>query len=649
MTQDYKDNLLKYLTGNLELENGQNYPIIDSEIETLNKNLYDNIKTKLNNPSNCVILGKVYNSNYDNYLIYGFYAETSSSTYFGFIYLVDGNLNEIQMITEFASGTRLFPITALNQDENNNIYGLSDNINETPTVSRVLLFNNIFSSGLISGNYEAILRNSYIVPNNYSQNPYRQNRIIKSPDGAIYYIILRDNSNSKDKVIRFTINVGAENEWLEAEVPTYSLVRFDTKLDKSSGNEVLHYYTLSTTKPSVYYDYEINGENVTLNKSITLPSSDSSTGSQVFVKDIDNIYISARNYSLGLDYIYKVNGNGLKTIYEIQAQQSETGYYLTTITMCEINNGVFFFENYIDYPLYKVSIGYIANDDSYTKKLVGTYTRATTVNPLYSYADYYYKSNYNLINMYAPMYDETPTTKKVSFDYNSINYNGVEYSNINALSPNKARLYNSNNKMIFARNLYIKVLNANTAISTLNIPNTNLNDVTIYNQSLIGETNYVLMNNQESITKNIYENLNINFYTTLRMINNNDPNNQIFNQVGSNRINSSVSSVKDYTNAKATKIRINYDDETTKIQNVTFYPLKNYFYTMFTIYVNKDINNIEFISNDENTVYNKINPIFEVGKYYTIRQSVRIDERIPTQPVLYNNEQIYYKNEEVYY
>ena len=180
MTQDYKDNLLKYLTGNLELENGQNYPIIDSEIETLNNNIYNNIMSNLNNPYNCLILGKIYNSNYDNYLIYGFYADTSTSPYYGYIYLVDGDLNEIQMITEFASGTKLFPITALNQGEDNNLYGLSITVNDPNPVSRVLLFNNIFSSGLISGNYEAILRNSYIVPHNYSQTPYRQNRIIKS-------------------------------------------------------------------------------------------------------------------------------------------------------------------------------------------------------------------------------------------------------------------------------------------------------------------------------------------------------------------------------------------------------------------------------------------------------------------------------------
>lgn len=649
MTQDYKDNLLKYLTGNLELENGQNYPIIDSEIETLNNNIYNNIMSNLNNPYNCLILGKIYNSNYDNYLIYGFYADTSTSPYYGYIYLVDGDLNEIQMITEFASGTKLFPITALNQDENNNIYGLSVNVNETPTVSRVLLFNNIFSSGLISGNYEAILRNSYIVPNNYSQTPYRQNRIIKSPDGATYYIILRDTTNRRDKIIRFTINVGAENEWLEVNVPTYSTIRFDAKLDKSSGNEVLHYYTLSSATPAVYYDYEINGENVTLNKSITLSSDVSSVGSQVFVKDIENIYMYVVTSTSGPDIIYKIEGNQLKTIYEVQSLPNSDGYYLTTITLCEINNGIFFFENYIDPPDYKVSIGYIANDDTYIKKLIGTYTRATTINPLYAYVDYYYKNNYNLINMYAPMYDETHTTKKVSFDYNSINYNGEGYTNVNSLVPNKARLYDNNNKMIFARNLYNKVINANTTISTLNIPNTNLNNIIIYNQSLIGETNYVLMNNQEEITKNIYENLNINFYVTLRMINNNDPNNQIFNQVGSNRINSSVSDVKDYNNAKATKIRINYSDNTTKIVTIEFYPIQNYYYTKFSIYIDKLISSIDFISNDEETIYNTIRPNFIVDKYYTINQSVRIDDRIQTQPVLYNNEQLYYNNEEVYY
>lgn len=650
MTQDYKNNLLKYLTGNLSIESGNDYPDFSEDIETLNNNVYDDIKTILINEesaTNVILLGKLYNSQYDNYLLYGAYT-SDSDIYYGFIYLVDGNFNIIQMIKTFSSGTKLFPITALNQDNDNNIYGLSYNINQTPSTTRVLLFNNIFTSGLISGNYEAVLRNDYIVPYNYNQVPYRQNRIIKSPNGATYYIILSDNG--QEKIIRFTINVGAANEWIVASLPIVFHSRFDAKLDKSSGNEELYFYGISNETPSKYYEYKINGDSVTLNKNITLMALAGSITSQVFVKDINNVYLYANFSSTGLGVIYKVNGNNLIKIYEIQALSSGTSYYIHLISMFEVNGGMFFFEKYKSSSTeYTIYLGYINTDNTYTKYEVDTYTGDTSFNTVYGYVDFYHKNLYNLVNFYIPVYADTNTTKKITIDYNSINYNGNDYSNTNLLVPNKARLYNSNNKMIFARNLYNNVINANTTISTLNIPNTNLNDVTIYNQSLIGETNYVLMNNQESITKNIYENLNINFYTTLRMINNNDPNNQIFNQVGSNRINSSVSSVKDYNNAKATKIRINYSDNTTKIVSIEFYPIKNYYYTKFSIYIDKLISSIDFVSNDEETIYNTIRPNFIVGKYYTINQSVRIDERIQTQPVLYNNEQLYYNNEEIYY
>lgn len=627
MTQDYKDNLLKYLTGNLNIESGGNYPNFSENIETLNKNVYDDIKTKLINNENAqstILLGKLYNSLYDNYLLYGAYTK-GSNTYYGFIYLTDSNFNEIQMITTFSSGTKLFPITALNQDENNNIYGLSYNINQSPSVSRVLLFNNIFTSGLISGNYEAILRNDYIVPNNYSQNPYRQNRIIKSLEGPIYYIILRDTDNNLQKVIRFTINVGAENEWLENSIPVVFSSRFDLKLDKSSGTEKLYIYGISNESPSKYYEYIVYNDNVVLNKNITLDLLSNSISTQVFVKDNNNIYLYANYNSNGKGIIYKVNGNNLNIIYEVQALSSGTGYYINLVSLFEINNGIFFFEKYKSSATeFTVSVGYIKNDNTYIKYAVDTYIGDTSFNIVYAYVDFYFKNLYNLVDLYLPIYRSTNTTKKITIDYNSTNYNGMTYSDISLLSPNKARLYDNNNKMIFARNLYNKVINANTTISTLNIPNTNLNNIIIYNQSLIGETDYILMNNQDEITKNIYENLNINFYVTLRMINNNDPNNQIFNQVGSNRINSSVSSVKDYNNAKATKIRINYGDETTKIQDITF-EYGNEAFTEFMIYVNKNITSIDFISNDENTIYNTIRPEFEVGKYYKISQSVYVN------------------------
>ena len=650
MTEDYKNKLLKYISGNITEETGENIPSFDNN-ETLNKNLAENINTILANEENATTvsaLGKIYNEIYENYLIYGYY-ENSSNNYYGFIYLVDSDLNEIQMITEFNSGTKLFPITALNQDENNNMYGLTFSVGSETMVSKVLLLNNIFSSGEASGVYKVVLRNDYIVPYNYNQAPFRQNRIIKSSEGATYYMIMSENN--KEKFIKFTINVGSTNEWVVATVPYGFYTRFDAVLDKSSGNEVLKFYGIDTTSPASYYEYTINGTTVTQTKRIQLPHP-AQFLSQVYVKDINNIYlfISYTHDTAGYAGIYKVNGNLLNKIYEFDLARGGTSYKICCATLFEINGGLFFFINKKEgTSTSQLYLGYIKADDSYIIQDIGTYEGADLFYGFHLYVDFYYRNNYNLANIYVPYYSTTNTTKKFILDYNSINYNGVAYENTNSLEPTKARIYDNNNNIIFARNLYNKTINANTTISTINIPNTMLNNITMHAHNLIGSTNYILVENTENITKNIYEDLNINFYNTIRMVNENDPNNIIFTQIGSNRLNSSSSNVLDYNNAKATKIRINYADNTTQIMNVIFNPLKNYFYTKFSLQVNKEINSIEFISNDENTVYNTITPQLTVGKNYIIRQCITIDDLEPTEQLLYNNQQVYYNNEEVYY
>lgn len=650
MTEDYKDKLLKYITGNITEETGNNIPSFDNS-ETLDKNIAENINTILTNEENATTvsaLGKIYNEIYESYLIYGYYYDTSEN-YYGFIYLVDNDLNEIQMITQFDSGTKLFPITALNQDENNNMYGLTFNIGVGTMVSKVLLFNNIFSSGEASGTYKAVLRNDYIVPYNYNQAPYRQNRILKSPDGATYYIIMSESN--KEKIIRFTINVGSTNEWIVATIPYGFYARYDAILDKSSGNEVLKFYGIDTSSPASYYEYTINGDTATQNKAITLPYQ-AQFLSQVYVKDINNIYafISYTHDTAGYAGIYKVNGNTLDEIYKFNLGYGGTSYKICSGTLFEINGGLFFFINKKEgTSTSQLYLGFIKPDNTYIIEDIGTYEGADLFYGFYLYVDFYYRNNYNLVNIYVPYYSTTNTTKKFVLDYNSINYNGIAYESTNSLSPNKARLYDDNNKMIFARNLYNKTINANTTISTVSIPNTILNNVSIKKQNLIGNTNYVLVQDTENITKNIYELLNVNFYNTIRMVNENDPNNIIFTQIGSNRLNLSSSNLLDYNNAKATKIRINYADNTTKIMSVIFNPLKNYFYTKFSLQVNKAINSIEFISNDENTVYNTISPQLIVGKVYVIRQCITIDNLEPTEQLLYNNQQVYYNSEEVYY
>jgi hypothetical protein len=627
MTQDYTSAVLDYLTGNMVEQTESNVPIFNQQVDTLNENIATNIESILLNDEDAqsvVILGKIYNESYGAYLIYGYYLDNSSN-YYGFIYLVDDELNEIQMITEFASGTKLFPITALNQDENNNIYGLSNTVGTDPGTTRVLLLNNIFASGLLDGNYRCILRNDYISPYSYYQTPYRQNRIIKSPEGSTYYMIYTGSTSTK--IVKFTINVGSTNDWESYSIPHKVDARFDVLLDKSTEEERLLFYGTDTSSPSVYYEYELKNQTLTELNSITLEGLASLTYSQTFVKDINNIFIYACYAGKDRGTLYKIDGNNLITIYDFPFYTDGGGTYLSYISLFSINNGTFFFEKYRTGTTCDVYVGFIDSSNNYIRYQVGTTDNTPWYSGFYDYVDLYYKTTYNLINLYVPIYSTVDTTTKLTFDYNSINFNGIPYKNQYMLVPTKGRLYDENDKLIFARNLYNKTINGNTTVSTINVPNTNLNSITIATQDLIGKTNYTLVTNEEDITKNIYENLNINFNTTLRMINKNDPSNPIFNQLGSNRINSSVSGTNNYEDTKATKIQINYETGTPLIQSIQpeqiTYSNGVYTYT-FMVYVPKTISNIQILSNDELTVYQTITGTFEIGKYYLITQDVRI-------------------------
>ena len=188
---------------------------------------------------------------------------------------------------------------------------------------------------------------------------------------------------------------------------------------------------------------------------------------------------------------------------------------------------------------------------------------------------------------------------------------------------------NSSNNLIFARTLYNKSVSNNTTISTIEIPNTFLNDIQITKEELLGETNKILNNKSQVITKNIYETVNLNFINSISMSNNNTQE-TILNQNGASRLNRSSSNDLDYDNAKATKIRINYVDGSSFIQKlgknqIELIDVKTAMYE-FVIFVKNDIENIQIISEDEQTVYQKItNLTLEKNKYYSITQMVEVE------------------------
>ena len=200
---------------------------------------------------------------------------------------------------------------------------------------------------------------------------------------------------------------------------------------------------------------------------------------------------------------------------------------------------------------------------------------------------------------------------------------------MNSMIPNSATL-SSNGVVIFARNLYNRIVNNNTTTSILNVPNNFLNGITINKEDLYSETNNLLTEASSSITTNIYEELMINFANTILMTDENDVNNIIENLTGATRVNTSISSVKDYDNCKITKYKINYQDGTNVVNNITsqnIVRLRGSVKYTFGLYnsSNKPLRNVELISNDENTIYQRINLTnLETDRFYVVNQEVGI-------------------------
>ena len=67
--------------------------------------------------------------------------------------------------------------------------------------------------------------------------------------------------------------------------------------------------------------------------------------------------------------------------------------------------------------------------------------------------------------------------------------------------------------------MYNIVVNGNTTTSTLEVPNTFVNEIEITPKELWGDSNQTLVSDTDSITTNIYETLLINYINTINMSN----------------------------------------------------------------------------------------------------------------------------------
>lgn len=602
--------ILDYITNNITENIGANVPQYPTPV-VVNNNVFNDL-TGLLNATSFLVLGSLYNEMSQNTIFYGHYNITG--TYYGFVYIVDANMEEVQLITTFTSGTKLFPILSMHQDENNYMYALSFDFEE-PATSRILLLNNIFGS--LNNEYSVVLRQSYIIPNgkDYRFTPSYSQRITKAPGEATYYIV-GSSLSSKTVIIELKINVGSENEWNTFILgERYDNTMFDTQFEKSGDTTTFYYYGVSNTTPEVFTQYSIKDSTLSIVNQLTLPTSSSYLSSQVFCKNKDEVYYSVLDEEGINTYnrIYKIEKNVIKKIYEKLI--TSTSFY-DWIYFKQINNIIFFQHTYGTNNVYETELGIMKDDVLYFTDPISIING----NPLNVWALTNINVSYNLIMIYVP---GTTNTSQLKFEYNQNNYNGQSYDSYNELVPRKTRLY-SNNDLVFARNLYNITLNNGTMTATVQIPNTLLNNITLNKEELIGETNATLISETESITKNIYETLYINFIRSLSV---KDEDENDFYPTTATYINQNINTgtKQNCEMSFVGKVRINYQDNII-MQTLEWTYNVDHYETSFVIDTHNEIpTSIDFMSNDETTIYITKSLTLDSNKYYKVSQKLRIE------------------------
>lgn len=644
MTNDYKEKLLNYLTGNIEPSSNSDTAYYEVE------SYYENNDAVSLNFSQFEVKGTLYckNANGDNnskILVYG-NGTNDNTNWYGFIQIFDSNFKIIKTFKTFSTGTTFGVFEKLNVDEIGQVYGIDYYNNK----HRLILLNNLSEKGNLP-DYQCVLRNSY-----YLQGDIANTQITISPGGtisgilsvdkskqsALYFIGGLDSGNDLLYASSFRINVGIANEWIQY---TGGVVYQGQFLDSYV------YFDIDDTIYCNYYfeETDINNKHIitrTYNQGTSLsgyttivsnleqyiPNITSVTG---LIINENKIYFGISGYSdYGGTYgnqikAYLYDSGNIREVYE-RNETLNTYYYGSIIKFTQINNKVFIVGCIANDMVNNIVVGnlyvnLLGEDVDYEQELQDKIYVDNINNEFY----FCVSNAFNLYNILVSFYPINGDLNFFTYSTQLIcrnGYNGEEKDGVDSLLPTQGLLFDENNNLIFARDLYNNKTYNNRSISVLNVPNTFLNEVSIEKENLLGASNTTLVESSEEITKNVYEDLYINFNNQITMSNQNTSN-YIDNITGAIRLNQSSGKVLDYDNAKATKIRVTYDDDTSYITSASNNITNNVCTYSIGIHVpnDKNVQSIEIISNDENTTYQTITNLnLENNKYYIITQDVYV-------------------------
>lgn len=620
MTNDFKEQLLNYLTGTIQTETPPLEPTHYIEKETLVNNLYTNITTELGS-NNFEIVNVIQSKTNSNIVINCKNTNNNNS----FLIVTDKDFNILSYFDEFSSGVSFRMFTGFNIDENGYFYTIESDHGLNLHNKRFLMLNNIAVPNA-EGNYTVKIRKSYAVPNTTVLYNNSIQGLYKAVGQSIY-VILNADDNPDRYLTKLTINVGASNDWEDNAIN--GVVGDDQILSVDSEGNIL-FKTITTGIPISAYTYGIsiytynNGVETTTSITDTTITGKERRRNIAKFKNINEAYIGYKLFDTNSTYsqyiinYFDLTTNTITKVYDYSDIYVLNLSDINFLTFYRIDNEMMFKFNIITNSStneFNIIVG----------RLIGTEEQSTLVasgiTPLTTNADFFIVvKTFNLYQYLAQYNNNAYSTKEI---YQVNGYNGDSYIDINCLIPNISYLY-SNSKLIYARTLYNKQVNGNTTTSTVEVPYNYLNEISIQPKQLLGQTNMILNNDTTPITKNIYETLDINFINTITM----QDNDNSINLMGATRLNASATSTNDYSNAQIGYYRLNYTDGTTedfKINPSEYTSTDEYSGTYnFVVYVKKAINNINILSNDKTTVYATLNLILDVGKNYEITQNVEV-------------------------
>ena len=649
MTEDLKTKIFDWFTGNYSTESEKAFDTFDGKYSHLSDEIYIQMGTDAE-VTNAVQITSPNGNNY-TWLVLLLWNDTTEKG--GFL-ILDENLEMKALIKKYTSGVDIGRYSNLYVDEEGRIYSIECRPDEERY--RFIMLSNFLVK--VDGEYKCDIRKAYNLPNtwtysgadNFSINTMTFiKKIPNEPKYAFYVFNFPSNRGSLGTI---EINVEEGNTIKEMRCPTFAtssfrpyikydsdkLFTFKILLCAKKTMETLPYlYTITElTEQSGGLWFSFDFVAPTLSQAIYIQDDP-----DVFYIDENTLLIADAPNSNSFRFLkihFYDTGTGTPndpvwagTVSVIKTVQSPA-YYMQT-KFYEVNGELFCY-NYGYYNTLgeKQIVYHILNKtDSISSDDFKDYILYEAEESDFGYTPrnfFVVQNEYNLYNYYVGAgfvqgFSQWYEIQQAQEIFNENNNNGEEYQALNSMIGNSGILRGSNNLVLFARNLYNKSIQGNKSTYSLEIPANMINDISILKEQLLSETKNLMNDEQREVIKNRFEELIINFINRISILNE-DTNTYFLN--GASRLNHSISQDKDYSNATLSKFKIHYADNTTEVGNLRLLErVGNTVKAVIDIYPTKEITRIDYLSEDENTIYNTIQPTLELNKNYKIKMDLHIE------------------------